>query len=132
MKTGDLYRFFDEGGELLYVGQSVDAVRRLEQNRAEKSWWDDVTRMDVERLPVEELAIAEANAIMSERPRHNRRRRHGQLAQAVSFRMRLEDQDRMLDAAANSGLPLGVWLRSVVVAHLDTTRPPADDKEAAS
>lgn len=68
----DLYRFYDIDGRLLYVGISLNAAMRAAQHRAEKSWWPDVARMDVERHSDRATALeAERQAIVDERPRHN-------------------------------------------------------------
>lgn len=70
--TTDLYRYYDRFSRLLYVGISLSAVQRAGQHRADKGWWSDVVRMEVERYPTRELAIAaEREAIVSEKPMHN-------------------------------------------------------------
>lgn len=67
-----LYRHFAADGTLLYVGISLCAVGRLAQHRAEKPWYDQISRVDVEWLPTREQAIAaEKYAIQVERPLHN-------------------------------------------------------------
>lgn len=68
----DLYRFFDSAGQLLYVGISLSAAARASQHRAEKPWWGDVARMDVEHYDNRtDAARAELTAIKTERPLHN-------------------------------------------------------------
>jgi hypothetical protein len=68
----DLYRYYDAGDRLLYVGISFHAVVRAAQHRGEKPWWSDVRRMEVEHLSTRRDALqAEAEAIRTERPIYN-------------------------------------------------------------
>lgn len=70
--TCDLYRFYDHADRLLYVGISLHAAQRAAEHRADKQWWSDVARMDVEHLNSRVEALeAELIAIRSERPIHN-------------------------------------------------------------
>jgi predicted GIY-YIG superfamily endonuclease len=74
VREHDLYRFFDEHGDLLYVGISYSAVQRMAQHAADKSWWADVASTTIEKLGVITRAEAldiEREAIVSERPIHN-------------------------------------------------------------
>lgn len=67
-----LYRFRDAAGQLLYIGITVDIAGRFPRHAAEKPWWRDVTRIDVEALPGRAEALeAERAAIQAERPVHN-------------------------------------------------------------
>lgn len=71
MKTA-LYRHFDADGQLLYVGISNDALRRLLQHKARAGWYQQIVRVDVQWLGSRELAIAaEADAIRRESPTWN-------------------------------------------------------------
>jgi len=68
----DLYRFYDAGGRLLYVGISLSALKRAAEHRGDKDWWSDVARMDVTHYPTRtEAAAAERSAIIAEGPLHN-------------------------------------------------------------
>jgi hypothetical protein len=67
----DLYRFYDAGGNLLYVGRSAHAVTRMESHKSDKDWWVEVARMDVEHVPTAEITSAELRAIAAERPKYN-------------------------------------------------------------
>lgn len=68
----DLYRFYGSDGQLLYVGISLSAAHRASQHRAEKPWWPDVARMDVEHFDNRvDAARAEMVAIKAEHPRYN-------------------------------------------------------------
>jgi hypothetical protein len=67
-----LYRHFDAAGQLLYVGISLNAIKRLDQHRAQARWFDRIARVEIEQFPTwEEAAAAEVKAIAEERPECN-------------------------------------------------------------
>lgn len=67
-----VYRLYDIGGTLLYVGSSSRPDARAAQHAATKSWWPDVATTKLEwhdnRPSAQE---AEAQAIRTEHPLHN-------------------------------------------------------------
>jgi hypothetical protein len=67
-----LYRFFDEDGDLMYVGISLDPTSRFRSHRRDKPWWTEVHSITLEHFP-DRAAVerAEIEAIRAERPRHN-------------------------------------------------------------
>lgn len=66
-----VYRFYDRGGRLLYVGVTSNTKTRFKAHEA-KPWWPEVHRRTIREHPNRELALAaEAMAIMEERPRYN-------------------------------------------------------------
>lgn len=71
----EMYRFYDSDGSLLYLGISLDALRRVDQHRRLKAWWPLVARMEVEHFPAgvsrRDMERAEAAAIRLEHPRFN-------------------------------------------------------------
>jgi predicted GIY-YIG superfamily endonuclease len=68
-----LYRHFDADGELLYVGISLDTMRRLLQHKGSE-WQQEIAKVEIEWLPTREAALrAEADAITTEQPLWNRR-----------------------------------------------------------
>lgn len=70
----DLYRFFDKGGDLLYVGISLSAAHRASQHRSTQSWWPEVASMDVRHLDTDVRREAEAierQVIIDEHPKYN-------------------------------------------------------------
>lgn len=70
--TTTLYRFYNDDGQLLYVGIAGNPARRFEQHAHEKTWWDDVRRVTVNHFDTrEQAAVAEVAAIREERPLHN-------------------------------------------------------------
>lgn len=67
-----LYRFFDEGGVLLYVGITADVGIRWDAHERRKPWWPQVSRKTVEWFDTRPKArAAELIAISSERPLYN-------------------------------------------------------------
>lgn len=67
-----LYWFYDLHGELLYIGITNSGVKRMEQHGAEKEWWMEVSRVDVEHYATrEEAEEAERAAIRRYRPKFN-------------------------------------------------------------
>lgn len=68
-----LYRHFDAAGILLYVGISVRPAQRQTQHRRRSPWFATIARTEIEWLPgLDEAITAEAKAIRSENPRHNK------------------------------------------------------------
>ena len=68
-----LYRFFDEGGALLYVGITANTKERWLAHRYDKPWWPDVAEKTVEWFDNRTLALeAEKHAIVAELPAYNR------------------------------------------------------------
>lgn len=69
-----LYRFYNSSDQLLYVGIAADPKERWAQHAADKTWWAEVIRRDVEWIPSRAAAeIAERDAIAAEKPQHNSR-----------------------------------------------------------
>ena len=67
-----LYRFYDAGGTLLYVGVTLNPVSRWKQHSKDKPWWADVADIKVERHDDRRAVLAaERDAIIRERPRYN-------------------------------------------------------------
>jgi hypothetical protein len=70
-----LYRHFDASGRLLYVGISLYSLVRTIQHRSKSSWFDEVTRIEIVRFASKsEAQQAEAEAIATENPLHNKAR----------------------------------------------------------
>ncbi|MQT03147.1 hypothetical protein FF041_24040 [Streptomyces jumonjinensis] len=67
-----VYRLFDSGDQLLYVGVAHDPKMRFRQHRREKWWWPQVAVREVEWFTDRAGALAaEEWAIERERPRYN-------------------------------------------------------------
>ncbi|WP_137991249.1 GIY-YIG nuclease family protein [Streptomyces vilmorinianum] len=73
-KRWNLYRLYDAGDALLYIGITTDPQRRWKEHRKEMPWWPEVVRKDVEILAedVEFPAALEHEAIRAENPRYNK------------------------------------------------------------
>lgn len=134
MSTGALYRLYDEAGTLLYVGQSIDWARRLGQHRAQQPWWDEVRRVEIERLPLDQLADAERAAIRAEEPLHNlvrylplpqivarspRAHHRRERTRPYSFRVVPALLEQIDAAALAAGVPRSVWLRQAIEQALE-------------
>jgi predicted GIY-YIG superfamily endonuclease len=69
-----LYRHFAADGELLYVGVSLSALRRLQQHQQRSPWFDHIARVEIQAFQSRgEALTAERQAIATERPTHNAR-----------------------------------------------------------
>lgn len=80
LKPCCLYRFFGEGGRLLYVGISENLPTRLSQHRADKPWWHEVRSISVEHFPTRlDAEVAEREAIEREEPTYNRQWSRGRM-----------------------------------------------------
>jgi hypothetical protein len=72
--TCELYRHFDKDGKLLYVGISLNTLKRIRDHKSQSTWFDSVVRIEIERYPSrEEALIAEERAIVEEKPLLNLR-----------------------------------------------------------
>lgn len=68
-----VYRLYGQHDQLLYIGVSGNLKKRMQQHRRDKKWWSEVTRTVSQCFDSrEEAELAEAEAIASERPLHNR------------------------------------------------------------
>lgn len=67
-----LYRYFDADELLLYVGISKQPINRLGQHRQDKSWWEQISTVRIERYRTRAEALdAERDAIINECPIYN-------------------------------------------------------------
>lgn len=67
-----VYRCFDDEDDLIYVGSTINAARRIRQHRSSTYWWEDVERVTFDTYDTEAHARrAEAEAIASEEPFYN-------------------------------------------------------------
>lgn len=67
-----LYRIYDDDGDLLYVGASINPGRRIRGHAQTQPWWDEASKITLERLGSwEELIESETRAIELENPRYN-------------------------------------------------------------
>lgn len=67
-----LYRMYDEQDRMIYVGITCNVTNRMRAHQAEKPWWADVCRIEMERYPNQPAARAvEAKIIQTVAPVHN-------------------------------------------------------------
>lgn len=101
--TCELYRHFNQAGELVYVGISNNAVLRTNGHKGGSRWFDQVVRIDIERYPSRaEALIAEENAILTEKPMFNLRygKRYG--AASRNPEMQKDYEAALAEAAAKN------------------------------
>lgn len=112
-----LYRFFDSDGKLLYIGITNNPQRRFQNHRATKPWFAEVAHSTMEYYSSrDDLAAAEAAAIMAELPKYNgaympvcqlaegvRRSGRPEVGAAVNFRLGAELLALVDDYAAHNG-----------------------------
>jgi len=75
-KPTQLYRHFDAEGQLLYVGISLQSMKRLAEHKNNSDWFDEITRVDIEHFSDRNAAMdAERKAVQEEKPKYNKRLR---------------------------------------------------------
>lgn len=69
----DIYRMRDLSGRLLYVGVTNGGLRRFMEHSKDKTWWREVTQIDVEHVHCSRSVIEmiEREAIQAEAPLYN-------------------------------------------------------------
>jgi hypothetical protein len=68
-----LYRLYDKDGALLYVGVSGLVKNRLALHKKKSPWFHEMATMKLVDYPTQKAAlVAEARAILAEKPRFNR------------------------------------------------------------
>lgn len=108
-----VYRHYDSDGVLLYVGQSVSPLVRLQQHEAGSHWADQIATVKIERFSDEYFAIAaEGRAIREEKPKYNIRRRdwdrEGKAA-AKARGVRMGPKHRVLDCPLRFARFVDLW-----------------------
>lgn len=69
----DIYRMRDLSGRLLYIGVTNGGLRRFMEHAKDKTWWREVTTIDIEHVHCSRSVIEtiEREAIQAERPLYN-------------------------------------------------------------
>jgi hypothetical protein len=81
-----LYRYYDSGGKLLYVGISVSAAGRMAQHYETAPWFENLASVKVEKYSNREAALlAEKNAIVTEKPMFNKIHNQGRHEQSSNL-----------------------------------------------
>lgn len=66
-----VYRFYDAGDALLYVGVTKNFGLRWQRHASAKPWWPEVQRQTVDWYDEAEALRVEVEAIEREKPLHN-------------------------------------------------------------
>lgn len=70
--TPTVYRHFSKGGQLLYVGSTLNFTQRQAQHQSLSKWFSQVAVITLERFATkEEMWAAEKSAILLEKPSRN-------------------------------------------------------------
>lgn len=86
-----VYRVYDAGDRLIYIGSSGDLEQRLAHHSANSWWYGLVGRVETKPYPtIADARVAEFAAIKSELPAFNCRH----TGPAAQIRLRLTDADR--------------------------------------
>lgn len=101
-----LYRFYDTGGALLYVGITLNPAERWRAHRDEKPWWHEISTITIEVHPTRDTVLdAERAAIINEQPAYNVAHNRGHAPAAVAWGRRAEDMpDDCHDRCARNGI----------------------------
>lgn len=71
-RPGYLYRAFAAGGDLLYVGATLNPGQRFASHQSQTEWWSEVANVTLEQHPSRMHALAaEGEAIQTEGARYN-------------------------------------------------------------
>lgn len=102
-----LYRHYDSNGELLYIGISLSAIRRLGEHAGRSHWYEDIVRVEIDTYPsIEAARDAERVAIKRERPKYNLKLRND--PEEEWQRKKRERRERQLEVAKSKLFELPV------------------------
>ena len=121
MTAAYVYRAFDADDDLLYVGMSIETMRRLHSHQLTAAWWPDVATIRVGRFASREAAlVAERAAIVAEAPRHNITYRPvaNRLKRvAQRYRQAKAEYEEEIRRASEQGMSLRAIAQEVEVSH---------------
>jgi hypothetical protein len=132
-----LYRFYDIGLRLLYVGVSDSLAVRWGRHAATSPWWPEVAIRTVEWYPARRAALtAETAAIAAESPIHNKRRPLAVAMTARSWYLPRASAEQLAalvdDLHLSGGLPKhGIMAAAVSVAERYQAEVEAEARSAA-
>ena len=113
-----LYRIWDRTDQLLYIGISKSALRRIGQHLTDKYWANDVDHVTFEKFHTrEQAAAAEILAIKAENPLHNvvhnRRKGIGQRAKQIKkYAHEMQIGDPVALGLFTGKCPIGIIISS--------------------
>lgn len=117
-----LYRHFGMGGDLLYVGISLNAFYRLHQHSKSARWIEKIATLTIENFATREEALeAEAMAIRLEKPKynivHNGRQARAAKEARIAPKRKSKGREAPVPLRTNNNLPPAPpgdrWLPSV-------------------
>jgi hypothetical protein len=114
-----LYRHFDAGGALLYVGVSRQLKGRINGHRYNSVWFGDVEKTTIEKFSSRRDALAaEGAAIRNEKPKFNINASLGEETTRIVFRLPSSLVKRLrVEAARRDERTLSSLVRKVGVRH---------------
>lgn len=99
-----LYRFYDHGGNPLYIGISGNGATRLDDHRKRSEWWPLAEHIAISVYDTAEAAKdAERAAIRGEQPRFNKQSVRGRANVALALHGTPEDAAALLFREATPG-----------------------------
>lgn len=111
MKTA-LYRHFDKDENLLYVGISLNVIRRTREHSHESMWFDNISKIIIDRFKTRiEAEKAEIEAIKKENPRFNKLIIGFPRSEVLKIRLSNAELAAFKSGAEISGLPVSAWAR---------------------
>jgi hypothetical protein len=116
----EVYRLYDDRGDLVYVGLSLRMAERMSQHRMQSDWWESVTRIEIERFPDRCGAEKrERELIAMERPKHNRSAGTGAgLSESFAFRVPVQHRHEIRAIAQHQQRPESEVLREAARFYL--------------
>ena len=105
-RSTHLYRLWDANGELLYVGISKSAMRRLADHQRGKPWADEINSVTITNVSTRaEAERMEIEAIANENPKYNiqhaRKKSHEELVQMQWQEMSQEERAQAVAIVRN-------------------------------
>ena len=109
-----VYRLYAGDETLLYVGSSNGPHNRYGAHSLTQEWWPDVARKEETWYPKRSDALkAEAEAVRTEKPLHNKRLTAD--ARTVPVSIRVSDAEAAMINAARGNMSISEWLRTVTL-----------------
>lgn len=106
-----LYRFYDKGGVLLYVGITSVGPSRWSEHRRNRPWWHESKSATIEHFATrEEAEAAERHAIRTEMPLYNKVHSTGRPAEQIIEADDVHHFEHWRDMAGNGDRAVKLWL----------------------
>ena len=120
-ETCDLYRHYDKEWNLLYVGISLNAIKRMIDHRSQsREWFDEIAFTQRKTFPSRaEAEKAEAIAIRNENPKWNKDRPLGTASQDYGLYTRDEEEAHLVNRLRNKVIEQG---NSISFLHAEIKR----------